>query len=60
MKYAVEMASCGMAYLPSSMKIDTVVQEILRFCFRNLRGCKVGIIGWRDLRMTPLRWDEVP
>jgi hypothetical protein len=31
MIYAVEMASCGMKYLPSFIKIGTVVQAILRF-----------------------------
>jgi hypothetical protein len=34
--YAVEMASCGMIYLPSFMKIAASVQAILRFCLRNL------------------------
>jgi hypothetical protein len=49
MKYAVEMASGGMIYLPSSMKIATGVQAILRFCLSNLRGYNVGIIEGRDL-----------
>jgi hypothetical protein len=43
MKYAVEMASCGMIYLQSFMNIGTGVQAILRFRLRNLRGCNVGI-----------------
>jgi hypothetical protein len=46
--YAVEMASCGMIYLPSFMKIGTGVQAILRFCLRNLKGCDVGITDGRD------------
>jgi hypothetical protein len=43
------IALCGMVCLPSSMKIDTGVQAILRFCFRNLRGCNVGITDVEDL-----------
>jgi hypothetical protein len=31
MMYAIDMASCGMIYLPSFMKIGTGVQAILRF-----------------------------
>jgi hypothetical protein len=31
MIHAVEMASCGMVYLPSVMKIATGVHAILRF-----------------------------
>jgi hypothetical protein len=38
MKSAVEMASCGMIYLPSVMKIGTGVQAILRSCLGNLNG----------------------
>jgi hypothetical protein len=49
MKYAVEMAPCGKAYISSFTKIGTGVQAILRFCPRNLRGCTVGIPDWRDL-----------
>jgi hypothetical protein len=44
---AVEMAWCGTIYIPSEMKIGTGVETILRFCFRNLRGCNIGIThGW--------------
>jgi hypothetical protein len=32
--YAVEMASCGMIYVPSFMKIGTGVQAILRFSMK--------------------------
>jgi hypothetical protein len=49
MKYTVEMASCGMIYIPSFMKTATSVQAILRFCFRNLRGCNVGITDGKVL-----------
>jgi hypothetical protein len=43
MMYVIEMASCGMIYLSSFMKIGAGVQAILRFYFRNLRVCDVGI-----------------
>jgi hypothetical protein len=49
MMYAVEMASCGMIYLPSFMKIGTGVQAKLTFRLRNFRGCYVGITDGRDL-----------
>jgi hypothetical protein len=43
MMYAFDMGSCGMIYIPSFIKIGTGVQQILRFCLRNLRGRIVGI-----------------
>jgi hypothetical protein len=49
MKDAVEMASCGMIYIPSFMKIGTDVQAILRFSLTNLRGCNVDITDGTDL-----------
>jgi hypothetical protein len=49
MKCAVEIASCGMIYIPSFMKIGKGIQAILRFCLRNLIGCNVGITDGRDL-----------
>jgi hypothetical protein len=49
MKYAVEMASCGMIYILSFMKTGTGVQAILRFCLKNLRGCYNGISDGTDL-----------
>jgi hypothetical protein len=49
MKYAVDMASCCMIYIPSFMKIGTGVQAVLKFCLRNLRGCNVGVTYGRDL-----------
>jgi hypothetical protein len=48
MKYAVEMASCGIIYIPSYMKIDTGVQATVKFCLRNFRDCNVGITDGRD------------
>jgi hypothetical protein len=29
-----EMASCGMIYLPSFMKIDAGVHAVIRFCLK--------------------------
>jgi hypothetical protein len=49
MIYAVEMASCGMVYLPNFMKIATGIQAILRFYLRNFRGSNVGITDGKDL-----------
>jgi hypothetical protein len=49
MKYTVEMASCGMMYIPSFMKIGIDVQSILRFCLNNLKGCDVGNTDGKDL-----------
>jgi hypothetical protein len=60
MKYAVEIALCGMVYVPSLMKIDTGNQAILRFCLRNFRGCNVHITDGRDFVIMPLRWAQVP
>jgi hypothetical protein len=54
------MASCGMIYAPSFLKIGRGVQAILRFCLRNLRGCDVGISDGNDFLIAPLRWDQVP
>jgi hypothetical protein len=39
----LEMASCGMIYRPSLMKIGARVQAVLRVCVSNLTGCNVGI-----------------
>jgi hypothetical protein len=52
--YTVEMASCGIIYLPRFMKIGTGIQATLRFSLRNLR-CNVGITDWRDLGILLLR-----
>jgi hypothetical protein len=59
MKYAVEMASCGVIYVASFMKIGTGVQAILRFCLRYFRGCNVGITDG-DFLIMPLRWAQAP
>jgi hypothetical protein len=47
--YAVEMASCGIIYIPSFMKNGAGVQASLRFSFGNLRGCNVGITDMRNV-----------
>jgi hypothetical protein len=44
MKYAVDIAFCGMIYLISFMKVGAVL-----FCLRNLKGCNVGITDGKDL-----------
>jgi hypothetical protein len=59
-KYAIEIASCDMIYIPSSMKVDTGVQAILRFRLRNLRGCNVGVTDERNLRSMHLGRAQVP
>jgi hypothetical protein len=43
------MALCGIIYILSSINIYNGVQAILKFFFRNLKDCNVGISGWRDL-----------
>jgi hypothetical protein len=45
----VEIASCGMIYLPISMNICTGVQAILRMFLSNLKGCNVGNTDGRDI-----------
>jgi hypothetical protein len=57
--YAVEMAPCGMIYLPNCMKIGIGVQAILEFCLSNLNSCNVDITDGRDLRSAPLKWTEM-
>jgi hypothetical protein len=49
MKCVVEMASYGMIYIASFMKIGTSVQAILRFSLSNFKGCNVGITDGRDV-----------
>jgi hypothetical protein len=59
-KYAIEMASCGMVYIPRFMKINAGLQTWLRFCLRSLRGWNVGITDGSYLWNTPLRWVQEP
>jgi hypothetical protein len=55
MMYAVEIASCGMIYLPSSMQIGRGIQAILRFRISNLNSYNVGITEGREFWFTPLK-----
>jgi hypothetical protein len=50
MEYAIEIVLCAiiLVYVSYFMKIGTGVQETLRNCFRNLRGCNVGITDVRN------------
>lgn len=41
-KYAVGLASDGMIYVQSLMKVSVVIQKILRFRFTNLNVCNVS------------------
>jgi hypothetical protein len=59
MEYETQMASYGMIYLISVMKIGTGVQAILIFRLRNFRGYNVGIAHGRDLLCKLLRWIHV-
>jgi hypothetical protein len=47
-KYATEMTSGCMIYIPSFMTTCTCVQAILMFCHSNLRGSNVGTTDGRD------------
>jgi hypothetical protein len=44
----VEMASCGLIYIPSFMEIGTDVQAILRFSLSSLKVVNVRVIVGRD------------
>jgi hypothetical protein len=59
MRCAVEMGSCGMICIQSSMNIGTGVQAILVFNLRNLNSYSAGITARRDSQCTPLKWAEV-
>jgi hypothetical protein len=43
------MASSGIIYISSFIKIGRGVEGRLRFCLRNLRYCNVGITNWEGL-----------
>jgi hypothetical protein len=55
MKHTNETNFGGMIYMQSFMKIGKDVQEILRFCLRNLNGYNVGITNGRDLWIAPFK-----
>jgi hypothetical protein len=44
-----------MIHIPNLMTIGTGVQEILKPCLRNMRGCDVGITGGRDILIPHMR-----
>jgi hypothetical protein len=58
--YAVEMASCGMIYFTSLMKIGRGVHGTFTFFIGNLKDCNVGITDVRELRITLPIWIQVP
>jgi hypothetical protein len=45
MKYTIEMASCGMTYIPSFKKTGTDIQAILRFCLSNFKPVLLVLVG---------------
>jgi hypothetical protein len=47
--YTIDMASGGMIFLSSFMKIGIGFRSILRFCHRNVKGCNVGITDGKEL-----------
>jgi hypothetical protein len=50
MKYAVEVASSGMIYVRAMFHEEWEnIRAILRFYFRNFRGCNFGITEGRAL-----------
>jgi hypothetical protein len=52
MRYTVDMASGGIIYVPSFMKIGTDVQAIFTFGFSNLKGCNAGITDGRFINYS--------
>jgi hypothetical protein len=61
MKYTIEMASCGVKYISSLMKVGTSVQAIIKYGLRNMRGCNAGtcITDVSGLLTTPMRGSQV-
>jgi hypothetical protein len=49
MKYTVMMASDGMIYIPSFVKIESGFQVILSYYIDKLKCCSVGITNGKDL-----------
>jgi hypothetical protein len=45
-KYAVEIAACGVICIITFKNISTGAQAILTFSLSNLRDCNVGITDW--------------
>jgi coenzyme F420-reducing hydrogenase gamma subunit len=60
MKYAIEMASGGMMYIPCFMMTSsTGIRAILRIWLSNLNGCNISITDGRELCCALLRQVEV-
>jgi hypothetical protein len=53
---AIRMALGSKIYIPSVMTTGSGIQVILKYYLNNARGCSIGIIDERDLRIMPLRW----
>jgi hypothetical protein len=50
LKYAAEMGSVGMIYIPSFIKIGLGIRAILKgYYLDNIRSCSVGITDGKDL-----------
>jgi hypothetical protein len=59
MKYTVAMASDDVIHIPSFVVNGSAIQEILRFCHRNLKGCNIDTADGRYLGSMPLKWAQV-
>jgi hypothetical protein len=55
MQFTSELGSGGIMYIPSFVKINTELEEILRFFFSSLKGCNFCINDDRDFLITPLK-----
>jgi hypothetical protein len=60
MRYIVEMASAGVIYIPSFIRIGSGHSDNIKITPWQSESCNVGITDGRDLRITPLRWPQVP
>jgi hypothetical protein len=49
MRYAIDMASDSMIYIPNFMNTVPGIQAILWFFLSNLSGCNVGITDGKAL-----------
>jgi hypothetical protein len=58
MIYAIEMASGGMIYIPSFVKINTGVQAITWFCLSKFTSCNVGITDGKDFMKYAVEMDS--
>jgi hypothetical protein len=58
-KYAAEMASGGMIYIPSFMTIGLGIKVTLRLLLQQLESFSAAITDWKDLRNKTLKWPQV-